>query len=653
VWWVRDAWFTGLSVAPIGAGDAGRFDAELDEHHWLGHRMVGETMRYVAADASGEWVALVGFASPALSCGPRDRFIGWSSEIQMRRLRFIASNQRFCVLPAGRRKNAASAVMSRTLKRLSADWVEAWGHPVLLVETFVDPSRHVGTCYGASSFLRIGETAGFGRRSGRYVAHGQIKHVYARSLHRRSIEVLSGTFDHPLLLTNPRSQMAQIDFNTADLTSLRERIETITDPRDPRGVRHDFASTLVLIACATLAGHKSLVALSEWCESSSQEVLARLDVRISPSTGLRVPPSYATIRRAGMAVDDEELDRIVNTWAAEQADRRSLTPVRSDGRDSKTEDGSEATDSETESGESSVVPTNGADEAESDGGADSDNSPRDVSLGAELVGVAVDGKAVRGAKRADGTQVQLLAALRHDTGMVIGQRNVENEKTNEILAFAPLITPLNLAGRVVTADALHTQKKAARLVIGKGGHYIFGVKENQPKLWNAAVDAADRIDLDHPEHETLLRAHGRIDRHRIWSAPVPSTITFPHAKTYLIVERESSTLDDVRVSIETRFYVTDLSADDATIEHLFRLVHGHWSIENGLHWVRDVTFGEDLSQVRTGTLPRVLATLRNLAIGIIRHTTYRSVNIAAATRQLARQPDIALDLLGIPRVLCK
>jgi hypothetical protein len=102
------------------------------------------------------------------------------------------------------------------------------------------------------------------------------------------------------------------------------------------------------------------------------------------------------------------------------------------------------------------------------------------------------------------------------------------------------------------------QKKAARLVVGKGGHYIFGVKENQPKLWNAAVDAGDGIDLDHPEHATLLRAHGRIDRHRIWSAPVPSTITFPHAKTYLIVERESSTLDDVRVSIETRYYVTDL-----------------------------------------------------------------------------------------------
>jgi hypothetical protein len=314
----------------IGAGDGSRFDAELDEYHWLGHRMVGETMRYVAVDADGEWVALIGFASPALSCRPRDRFIGWSPEVQMRRLRFVASNQRFCVLPAGRRSNTASAVMSKVLKRLSADWVEVWGHPVFLVETFVDPSRHVGTCYGASSFVCLGETAGFGRRSGRYVAHGKIKHVYVRALHRRGVEVLAGTFDHPLLSADPRSPVAQIDFNTADLSSLIDRIEAIVDPRDPRGVRHDFASTLVLIACATLAGNKSLVAISEWCESSSQEVLARLGARVSPSSGLRVPPSYATIRRAGMAVDADELDLIVNTWAGQQADRRSLTPLRPD-----------------------------------------------------------------------------------------------------------------------------------------------------------------------------------------------------------------------------------------------------------------------------------------------------------------------------------
>ena len=616
---MRDTWFVGLSVAPVAPGDRARFDAELDEHHWLGHRMVGETLRYVALDADGEWVALVGFASPALSCQPRDRYIGWSPEVQFRRLCFVASNQRFCVLPGGRRQNAASAVMSRTLRRLSSDWVESWGHRVLLVETFVDPSRHLGTCYGASSFLRLGSTKGFGRRSGRYVEHGQVKDVYVRALQRRSLEVLAGTFDHPLLAADPRSVVAPIDFNTADLGSLIDRLETITDPRDPRGVRHRFASTLLVIACATLSGNKSLVALSEWADSASEEVLARLGARISPSSARRVPPSYATIRRALMAVDPDEFDLVVNTWAAEQTDRRRA------GRQQPDDDPSD-------------------DSSRGDG----------ADRGGHLVGIAVDGKALRGAKREDGTQVQLLAALRHDTGTVVGQANVDNDKTNEILAFAPLLRPVELTGRVVTADAMHTQKKAASFVVDdKGGHYVFGVKENQPKLWNAALDAAESVDLDHPEHETVQRAHGRIDRHRIWTVPVPSQVTFPHAETYLVLERESSTLDDVRTSIETRYYVTDLTRMQASPQHLLRLVRDHWSIENGLHWVRDVTFDEDRSQVRTGTLPRVLATLRNLAISAIRHAAYRGVNIAAATRQLAREPARTLDLLGVPPLLCK
>ncbi|MHB8191562.1 MAG: ISAs1 family transposase [Ferrimicrobium sp.] len=247
----------------------------------------------------------------------------------------------------------------------------------------------------------------------------------------------------------------------------------------------------------------------------------------------------------------------------------------------------------------------------------------------------------------------MLSALRHDTGMVIGQRNVENDKTNEILAFAPLLKPLNLVGTVITADALHAQRKAASFIVeSKKAHYIFDVKGNQPRLYNAALIAGDEIDRDHPEYETRTRGHGRIDRHRVWSAPVPASTEFPHANLYIIVERESSTLKDVRTSIETRYYVTDLTSYDASPEHLLRLVRDHWSIES-LHWVRDNTFDEDRSQVRTGTLPRILATLRNLAIGIIRYAASLRVNIAAATRQLARQPDVTLDLLGIPPLLCK
>lgn len=543
---MRDGWFGGLRVGSVQAGDRARFDAELDEHHWLGHRMVGETMRYVATDANGVWVALVGFGSSALSCRPRDCFVGWSPEVQFRRLRYVASNQRFCVLAAGRRQNAASAVMARTLRRLRADWVRGWGHPVLLVETFVDPARHVGTCYGASSFQLVGQSAGYGRRSGRYVAHGRVKDVYVKALHRRATQVLAGEFDHPLLLADPGSSVARIDFNTADLSSLVDRLDQLTDPRDARGLRHRFAATLTLVACATLAGHKTMVAISEWCDAASQQALARLDARVSPGTGLRIPPSYATIRRALMAVDPDEFDLIVNAWAAEQAARRGpLTGGHRHGPDADADPGGDR---------------------DGDLGGDGDGSGN-RNVGGDLVGVAVDAKTLRGAKRADGTQVQLLAALRHDVGMVIGQANVENDKTNEIRSFGPLLEPLRLTAMVVTADAMHTQRNAAKAVAAKGAHYIFGVKGNQPKLWNAGIDALDEIDLDRPAYETSQRGHGRIDRHRIWTAPIPATVTFPNASRYIIIERESSTLADVRTSIEHRIYITDLTDDQASAEH--------------------------------------------------------------------------------------
>ena len=105
-----------------------------------------------------------------------------------------------------------------------------------------------------------------------------------------------------------------------------------------------------------------------------------------------------------------------------------------------------------------------------------------------------------------------------------------------------------------------------------------------------------------------------------------------------------------RTRIETRYYVTDFTTAEASPQHLLRMVRGHCSIES-LHWVRDMTFDEDRSQIRTGTLPRVLATLRNLAIRAIRHAANRGVNIAAVTRQPAREPARTLDLYGIPPLL--
>lgn len=427
-----ELWLPSLSVRPVLPEERARFDGELDAHHWLGHRLFGEAMRYVATDGDGTWLALVGFGSAAFSCRPRDAFVGWGDEQRMRRLRYVVGNQRCCVLPAGRRPNLASAVLARTLRRLSGDYEARWGHPVLAVETFVDPSRHRGTCYQAAGFLRLGETLGYGRANGRYVHHGNVKVCYARTLRRGALAILAGAFDHPLLVTTARRRPPMLDLNALCFEGpdgLLERLGRIADHRKRRGVRHRLASVLAIAACATLSGARSLSAIGEWAADVPQDVLRRLGAKYHPVHKRYIPPHDATIRRALAGVDADALDRVVGEWLLDQV--------------------------------------------------------RAGRLEERQLVVAVDGKSLRGARQDDGRPVHLFAAMVQGDRAVIAQAEVDH-KTNEITGFQPLLEGLDLEGAVVTADAMHAQREHARfLVEDKGADYLFGVKGNQPKLLEA------------------------------------------------------------------------------------------------------------------------------------------------------------------------
>jgi hypothetical protein len=199
-------------VRLVGVEEVPRFNALLDEHHFLGHRLSGRVLRDVAT-VSGEWVGLVGFGSAALSVRSREELIGWDEATRYRRLRYVSNNQRFCVLPAGRQPNVASAVLGASLRRLSEDMRSVYGHRVVMVETFTDPSRHRGSCYAAANFRRLGETSGFARRNGSWVYHGQKKHYWIYPLHRNAPRLLSAGFDHPLLCSTAYEEAAMIDLN--------------------------------------------------------------------------------------------------------------------------------------------------------------------------------------------------------------------------------------------------------------------------------------------------------------------------------------------------------------------------------------------------------------------------------------------------------
>jgi predicted transposase YbfD/YdcC len=255
--------------------------------------------------------------------------------------------------------------------------------------------------------------------------------------------------------------------------------------------------------------------------------------------------------------------------------------------------------------------------------------------------IAVDGKSLRGSATAGGRCRHLLAAFTHISGMVLGQLDVDL-KTNEITLFSTLLESIDLLGALVTADAMHCQKDHAKyLVEQRGAHYLLTVKGNQPTLRKqlATLPWAD-IPITRTQHD---RGHGRVEKRTLKVVTVTDGIMFPHAAQAIQVTRKVRKRNSRKWRTETVYAVTDLTAKQARPDQLAIWLRGHWCIENRLHWVRDVTFGEDLSQVRTGNGPQVMATLRNLAITLLRLAG--ATNIAKALRHHARDTKHPLTLL--------
>jgi predicted transposase YbfD/YdcC/GNAT superfamily N-acetyltransferase len=613
-----------LAVRLVRADEVPRFNALLDEHHFLGHRLFGRVLRYVATEGD-DWVALLGFGSAALSLRSREDYIGWSEERKLRRLRYVSNNQRFCVLPDARRPNLASAVLARTLRRLSGDAEAAYGHPVLLVETFTDPARHKGTCYAAANFLLAGETSGYGRRNGAWVHHGNKKLCWLYPLRRDARAILSSPFDHPLLSSATMRKANMLDLNQVVIdgeSGLFARLSELPDHRKPKGVRHKLASILLVCAVAMLAGNHNPTEIAEWAADLDEDLRLRLHLRRSPSTGLVVAPSISTVQRVLRRVDRQALDRILCQTLAEQVQAR-----RADYEE-------DAAGEETAELAEAVVGQN------EDAGADDGGEEE-----APLFGIAVDGKSLRGAVQGDGRAVHLFAAMTHDERVVIGQEEVDH-KTNEIKAFRPLLGDLDLASCIVTADAMHAQRDHAEfLVEEKHADFLLFVKENQPTLYDAIAGLKD--DAWSEPYTERSKGHGRIETRSIQVAPVPADLpAFPHVAQLVRIFRE---VDDAKTntarSTETAYAITSCTAKRASRRRLATAARGHWSIENGLHWVRDATMREDASKVRSGSAPRALATMRNLVISVLRLAG--TTNIAKSLRSISRKPALAFTLLGL------
>jgi len=258
--------------------------------------------------------------------------------------------------------------------------------------------------------------------------------------------------------------------------------------------------------------------------------------------------------------------------------------------------------------------------------------------------IAVDGKSARGSRcqrnGLDDRAVHLLAAFDTASGAVLGQ-SVVDEKSNEISAFGPLLDRIDIAGAIVTADALHTQRGHVTYLTGRGAHWLLTVKANQPTLlkqvrslpWNE-VPVADH---------TSNKGHGRIETRTVELTAIAAGIGFPGAQLALRIQRRIRKTGSRRWRSETVYAITDLTVEQISAAELADALRAHWGIENRLHWVRDVTFAEDLSQIRTGHGPAVMAMLRNLAISL--HRRAGAISIAAACRTVSRHPGRALSMI--------
>lgn len=422
---------------------------------------------------------------------------------------------------------------------------------------------------------------------------------------------------------------------------LLECLAKIPDPRDRRGVRYALASILALCLAAMLSGEKLREDIVAFVAAAPRWLLAAAGVRARHGR-LRAPHAD-TVARVLNLVDGQAADEVIGAWFARRAGLGVMT----------------ATDQDLPAPVDHHLTHHRVDGDRVDGDVPAD-VPADVLpvllVDGRPMGVAVDGKAMAGAVQADGRPAFLLAAATHTATAVLAQRQI-GPKSNEIPGVGPLLAGLDLAGAVVTMDSLHTQRAHARfLVQGKRAHFVMIVKQNQQRLFDA-LDGLAWKDVE-VGHRAQQSGHGRREVRTIQTMDAPDGINalFPHVKQVFLVERYTTRTLRLRRRGSGRYYtkvvktaiavlgITSLTTAQVTPEQLATLVRGHWSIE-AMHYVRDVTFGEDDSAITTGSRPRLMATFRNTVIGLIRQTGTRK--IAKTIRALKHDPHLLLATMGL------
>lgn len=408
-----------LSVRLVRPQEQVRFDALLVGHHYLhSATVVGEQLRYVAT-FKGQWLGLAAWGAAALHLRARDEAIGWSDEQRRTRLPLLTNNTRLLILPQCHYPNLISRFMKIMLAQLSADWHKRWGHPVALVETFVDPQLFQGTAYKVSGWSKIGVTSGYGRcGADYYLAHDRPKDLWIRELAKDARKKLSA----PLLPTEwavlEEKVRPRCRAKAQEMRSLVAYLKAMPEFRRKQALAYPLPGILALITmasfCGVVRGQRDLAAFGR---TLSQGQLRALGFRTKRGTRRVRAPEETTFFRVLSGVDEALLEQALLAWQ-----EQVLGPLQ--------------------------------DEV-----------------------IAFDGKKLRHAQG-----VELVSAIGLESGRWLGSVCTQS-KSNEIPAARELLGKLDVAGKTVVADAIHTQFDTARQILYQsGGDYVFTVKDNQKGL---------------------------------------------------------------------------------------------------------------------------------------------------------------------------
>ncbi len=418
--------------------DIARCNQAIEKDHYL-HQvcLVGEQLRY-ALVYKGNWLAVATWSSAAFHLKDRDRFIGWNHEQCRRRIALLANNSRLLVLPDCHSPNLISRFMKLMLGQLSEDWEKRWGHPIVLVETFVDPRFYQGTAYKVCGWSHLGRTAGWKRSADDfYEKNDAPKQIWVRELVKKACVKLSAPKLPPSWAKVEEAVPPRCTAKVGEISSLMESVRTeISEFRRAQALGYPVAGLICLTVMAMAQGViLGPGDLANYADTLSQAQLRTLKFRRDLNTGNIRCPQKTTFSRFLCGVNGDTLEQVLLGWQ------------------------------------------------------DQILGPKQDRL------VIIDGKKVRHAG------VEIVNAV-DSTGRFLGSV-ITQSKSNEIPAGRQLLRKLDLSGKVVVADALHTQNETAQQILyEQGGDYLMTVKGNQPTVQKTLEKLFKKQPFSPSTHET-------------------------------------------------------------------------------------------------------------------------------------------------------